>query len=87
MTSTLALLNFQTSGVNNTDYHTSDLQFDEEGQRTNFGIEIFEPLENYGIAFWDTKGQITPQHVEANITKKLVYRVATRIGEPYFMEM
>ncbi|XP_036222655.2 glutamate receptor ionotropic, kainate 2 [Bactrocera oleae] len=76
-----------TSGVNNTDYHTSDLQFDEEGQRTNFGIEIFEPLENYGIAFWDTKGQITPQHVEANITKKLVYRVATRIGEPYFMEI
>nr|QKN21288.1 glutamate receptor ionotropic kainate 2 [Bactrocera dorsalis] len=76
-----------TSGVNNTDYRTSDLQFDEEGQRTNFGIEIFEPLENYGIAFWDTKGQITPQHVEVNITKKLVYRVATRIGEPYFMEI
>ncbi|XP_011193096.2 glutamate receptor ionotropic, kainate 2 [Zeugodacus cucurbitae] len=74
-----------TSGVNNTDYRTSDLQFDDEGQRTNFGIEIYEPLENYGIAFWDTKGQITPQHIELDSTKKLVYRVATRLGEPYFM--
>ncbi|XP_067622673.1 glutamate receptor ionotropic, kainate 2 isoform X2 [Eurosta solidaginis] len=75
------------SGVNNTDYRSTDLQFDEDGQRVNFGIEIFEPLENYGIAFWDTKGQITPQHVETSSAKKLVYRVATRIGEPYFMEI
>ncbi|XP_054743540.1 glutamate receptor ionotropic, kainate 2 [Anastrepha obliqua] len=76
-----------TSGVNNTDYRSTDLQFDEDGQRVNFGIEIFEPMENYGIAFWDPKGQIVPQHVEAGIAKKIVYRVATRIGEPYFTEI
>uniref|UniRef100_W8BR51 Glutamate receptor ionotropic, kainate 3 n=1 Tax=Ceratitis capitata TaxID=7213 RepID=W8BR51_CERCA len=76
-----------TSGVNNTDYRTSDLQFGEDGQRINFGIEIFEPLDNYGIAFWDTKGQIVPQHVVVSNLKKLRYRVATRIGEPYFMEI
>ncbi|XP_023301839.2 glutamate receptor ionotropic, kainate 2 [Lucilia cuprina] len=72
--------------LNDEHFRSSLMQFDEDGQRINFKIEIYEPLENYGVAFWDTKGQITPQHVQANVTKKFIYRVATRIGEPYFME-
>ena len=72
--------------MNNTRYRSSNLQFDEFGNRLNFNIEIYEPMENYGIAYWDTKGQITPQHVQDKVVKKIIYRVATRIGEPYFME-
>lgn len=76
----------QIAPLNDGHFRSSSMQFDEEGQRINFGIEIYEPLESYGIAFWDTRGQITPQHVEAKVAKRFIYRVATRIGEPYFME-
>lgn len=74
----------QTSGVGNTNFRTSHLQFDEDGQRINFNIEIYDPTDNIGVAVWDTRGQITLLDVEMKVQKKIVYRVATRIGPPYF---
>ncbi|EDW03471.1 glutamate receptor ionotropic, kainate 2 [Drosophila grimshawi] len=73
-----------TSGVNSTNFRTSNLQFDEDGQRINFNIEIYDPTDNIGIAVWDTRGQITQLDMEMKVQKKVVYRVATRIGPPYF---
>ncbi|KAL9926545.1 glutamate receptor IIC [Glossina fuscipes fuscipes] len=67
-------------------FRSGSMLFDDNGQRTGFEIEMYEPLNDYGTAFWNTKGQITQQHIGANVLKKIVYRVATRIGEPYFME-
>ncbi|XP_030374350.1 glutamate receptor ionotropic, kainate 2 [Scaptodrosophila lebanonensis] len=73
-----------TSGRNNTNFRTSSLQFDEDGQRLDFNIEIYDPLDSIGIAVWNTKGHIRQLSVEAKVQKKIVYRVATRIGPPYF---
>ncbi|XP_068141768.1 glutamate receptor ionotropic, kainate 2 [Drosophila tropicalis] len=75
-----------TSGVNSAIFRTSNMQFDEDGQRINFNIEIYDPLDGIGIAIWDTKGQINQLNVDAKVQKKIVYRVATRIGPPYFTE-
>uniref|UniRef100_A0A1B0ATM2 Ionotropic glutamate receptor C-terminal domain-containing protein n=1 Tax=Glossina palpalis gambiensis TaxID=67801 RepID=A0A1B0ATM2_9MUSC len=63
-------------------FRSGSMLFDDNGQRTGFEIEMYEPLNDYGTAFWNTKGQITQQHIGANVLKKIVYRVATRIGEP-----
>lgn len=68
----------------NSNFRTSNLQFDEDGQRINFNIEIYDPVDNVGIAVWDTRGQITPLRTSTKVQKKVVYRVATRIGPPYF---
>ncbi|XP_037960958.1 glutamate receptor ionotropic, kainate 2 [Teleopsis dalmanni] len=73
------------SGVNNTDFRTSDLQFDEDGLRFSFNIEVYEPILNYGMLIWNSRGHITLLHVDEGVSKKIVYRIATRIGEPYFM--
>ncbi|XP_034473399.1 glutamate receptor ionotropic, kainate 2 [Drosophila innubila] len=73
-----------TSGMNGTNFRTSNLQFDEDGQRINFNIEIYDPADNIGTAIWDTRGQITHLNSKAKVHKKIVYRVATRIGLPYF---
>ncbi|KAL7742445.1 hypothetical protein ACLKA6_019075 [Drosophila palustris] len=73
-----------TSGMSGTNFRTSNLQFDEDGQRINFNIEIYDPADNIGIAVWDTRGQITQLNTKAKIHKKIVYRVATRFGLPYF---
>ncbi|XP_062142127.1 LOW QUALITY PROTEIN: glutamate receptor ionotropic, kainate 2 [Drosophila sulfurigaster albostrigata] len=80
----LARLMKGTSGVNSASFRTSNLQFDEDGQRINFNIEIYDPVDNIGIAIWDTRGQITQLNVKDKVQKKIVYRVATRIGPPYF---
>lgn len=74
----------QTSGVNNTNFRTSILQFDEDGQRITFNIEVYDPLDGIGIAIWDPRGQITQLNVDVKAQKKMIYRVATRIGPPYF---
>ncbi|ALC39537.1 GluRIIC [Drosophila busckii] len=58
--------------------------FDEDGQRINFNIEIYDPTENVAVAVWDTRGQITQLNVDLKVQKRVVYRVATRIGPPYF---
>ncbi|EDW65044.1 glutamate receptor ionotropic, kainate 2 isoform X2 [Drosophila virilis] len=73
-----------TSGVNSSIFRTSHLQFDEDGQRINFNIEIYDPTDNIGVAVWDTRGQITQLDLDMKVQKKIVYRVATRIGPPYF---
>lgn len=71
--------------MNSSNFRTSNLQFDEDGQRINFNIEIYDPVDNVGIAVWDTRGQITPLSTVNKVLKKTIYRVATRIGPPYFM--
>ncbi|KAH8278044.1 hypothetical protein KR026_006912 [Drosophila bipectinata] len=73
-----------TSGVNSTNFRTSSLQFDEDGQRITFNIEVYDPLDGVGLAVWDPRGQITQLNVESKVQKKMIYRVATRIGPPYF---
>ncbi|BFF96201.1 glutamate receptor ionotropic kainate 2 [Drosophila madeirensis] len=73
-----------TSGMNNTNFRTTSLQFDDEGQRITFNIEVYDPLDGIGIAVWDPRGQITQRNVDAKVQKKIIYRVATRIGPPYF---
>nr|XP_016926510.1 glutamate receptor ionotropic, kainate 2 [Drosophila suzukii] len=81
----LARLMKGTSGVNNSNFRTSSLQFDEDGQRITFNIEVYDPLDGIGIAIWDPRGQITQLNVDAKVQKKIIYRVATRIGPPYFV--
>jgi len=71
--------------VNNSNFRTSSLQFDEDGQRITFNIEVYDPLDGIGIAIWDPRGQITQLNVDAKVQKKIIYRVATRIGPPYFV--
>uniref|UniRef100_A0A1A9ZN65 Ionotropic glutamate receptor C-terminal domain-containing protein n=1 Tax=Glossina pallidipes TaxID=7398 RepID=A0A1A9ZN65_GLOPL len=73
---------FYISPLDGVHFRSGSLLFDDNGQRTGFEIEMYEPLNDYGTAFWNTKGQITQQHTGANVLKKIVYRVATRIGEP-----
>ncbi|XP_061386284.1 glutamate receptor ionotropic, kainate 2-like, partial [Musca vetustissima] len=63
-------------------FHMSYMQFDDGGQRINFTLEIYEPVDNY-LATAD--GHISQKVVELTNIKKIVYKVATRIGEPYFM--
>ncbi|XP_017132703.1 glutamate receptor ionotropic, kainate 2 [Drosophila elegans] len=75
-----------TSGVNSTNFRTSSLQFDKDGQRITFNIEVYDPLDGIGIAIWDPRGQITQLNVDAKVQKKIIYRVATRIGPPYFLK-
>jgi len=71
--------------VNNSNFRTSSLQFDDDGQRITFNIEVYDPLDGIGIAIWDPRGQITQLNVDAKVQKKIIYRVATRIGPPYFV--
>ncbi|XP_073835691.1 glutamate receptor ionotropic, kainate 2-like [Musca autumnalis] len=66
-------------------FHMSYMQFDDGGQRINFTLEIYEPVDNYLLATWDPDGHISQKEVEITNIKKMVYKVATRIGEPYFM--
>lgn len=63
----------------------SYMQFDEGGQRINFTLEIYEPIDNYVLATWSPNGHISQKVVEMTNIKKIIYKVATRIGEPYFM--
>uniref|UniRef100_A0A1I8Q9F2 Glutamate receptor ionotropic, kainate 2-like n=1 Tax=Stomoxys calcitrans TaxID=35570 RepID=A0A1I8Q9F2_STOCA len=76
----------QIAPLNDTLFHHGRIQFDDAGYRTHFELEIYEPLDNYGLALWNTNGHISSEHVQTNISKKIVYRVATRLGAPYFME-
>lgn len=78
------VLPLQTSGVNSTNFRTTSLQFDEDGQRITFNIEVYDPLDGIGIAVWDPRGQITQLNVDAKVQKKIIYRVATKMGMPYF---
>ncbi|KAH8353487.1 hypothetical protein KR084_011300 [Drosophila pseudotakahashii] len=80
----LARLMKGTSLVNSSIFRTSSLQFDDDGQRITFNIEVYDPLDGIGIATWDPRGQITQLNVDAKVQKKIIYRVATRIGPPYF---
>ncbi|XP_001968234.3 glutamate receptor ionotropic, kainate 3 [Drosophila erecta] len=80
----LARLMKGTSGVNSTSFRTSILQFDDDGQRITFNIEVYDALDGIGRAIWDPRGQITQLNVDVKTQKKMVYRVATRIGPPYF---
>ncbi|XP_073831694.1 glutamate receptor ionotropic, kainate 2-like [Musca autumnalis] len=72
--------------LNETYFQHGHIQFDDYGYRTEFEIEIYEPMDNYSLAVWHTNGHISNEHALNNITKKIVYKVATRIGAPYFME-
>ncbi|XP_013112934.2 glutamate receptor ionotropic, kainate 2 [Stomoxys calcitrans] len=66
-------------------FHYGFMQFDDSGHRNNFTLDIYEPVDNYLLATWDTDGHISQKEVEITNLKKIVYKVATRIGEPYFM--
>ncbi|XP_058983281.1 glutamate receptor ionotropic, kainate 2 [Musca domestica] len=72
--------------LNDSYFKHGQIQFDSYGYRTQFEIEIYEPVDNYNLAVWNTNGHIRNEHISNNVTKKIVYKVATRIGAPYFME-
>ncbi|XP_061399336.1 glutamate receptor ionotropic, kainate 2-like [Musca vetustissima] len=76
----------QASFLNDSYFHYGSMQFDNYGHRTQFEMEIYEPMDNYSLAVCHTNGHIYNEHISNNITKKIVYKVATRIGAPYFME-
>ncbi|XP_075156880.1 glutamate receptor ionotropic, kainate 2-like [Haematobia irritans] len=73
------------AAVDDTHFHFGVMQFDDSGQRNNFTFDIYEPVENYLLATWDTDGHISQKKAEVVNMKKIIYKVATRIGEPYFM--
>ncbi|XP_075155868.1 glutamate receptor ionotropic, kainate 2-like, partial [Haematobia irritans] len=76
----------QIAPLNDTYFHYGPIQFDDDGYRTHFQLEMYEPLDNYGLALWNTNGHISSEHIQTNLSKKIVYRVATRLGAPYFIE-
>lgn len=43
-------------------------------------------IHKNSLATWNSNGQITYDDNLINLSRQEVYKVATRIGDPYFME-